>query len=122
MAHFAKIGLDNVVIEVVYLDNINNMTLLGEESEDIGVSFLKKLTGHQTWKQTSITQSFRKNFAAQGFVYDSNRDAFIPPKPYESWLLDETTCLWKAPIPVPSDERMYTWNEITKQWDIINGS
>lgn len=118
MAHFAKLGIDNIVLEILVINNVDTMTPQGEEREEIGVEFLRKLTGHETWKQTSYSRSFRKNYAAIGFTYDSARDAFISPKPYPSWTLDENTCRWKSSIPVPTTEnKSYTWNESTLSWD-----
>lgn len=118
MAHFAKLGIDNIVIGVLVLNNIDTMTPQGEEREEIGVEFLRKLTGHETWKQTSYNRSFRKNYAGVGFTYDSSRDAFIPPKPFPSWTLDEDSCSWNAPTPMPiSENKKYIWNESTLSWD-----
>ena len=118
MAHFAKLGIDNIVLEVLVINNIDTMTPQGEEREEIGVEFLRKLTGHETWKQTSYGRKFRKNYAGIGFTYDSNRDAFIAPKPYPSWTLDENTCGWNPPIPAPTNEnKTYTWNESTLSWN-----
>jgi hypothetical protein len=118
MAHFAKLGIDNIVLEILVINNVDTMTPQGEEREEIGVEFLRKLTGHETWKQTSYSRSFRKNYAAIGFTYDSARDAFISPKPYASWTLDENTCGWKPPTPEPTTEnKTYSWNESTLSWD-----
>ena len=118
MAHFAKLGIDNIVLEILVINNVDTMTPQGEEREEIGVEFLRKLTGHETWKQTSYSRSFRKNYAAIGFTYDSTRDAFISPKPYPSWSLDEDTCRWKPPTPEPTTEnKTYSWNESTLSWD-----
>ena len=73
-----------------------------------------------TWIETKMDGSIRKNYAGIGFSYDSTRDAFIPPKPYSSWTLDEDTCLWEAPVAYPSDDKMYKWNETDKQWDEVS--
>jgi hypothetical protein len=116
MAHFAKIGLDNLVLEVLVVNNIDTMTPQGEEREEIGVAFLERLTGHSTWKQTSYNSTFRKNYAGIGFKYDSERDAFIPPKPFDSWLLNEDTCKWDPPVAYPTDGNRYTWDEENQQW------
>jgi hypothetical protein len=97
MAHFAKIGIDNVVLAVLVVNNVDTMTPQGEEQEEIGIEFLRKLTGHETWKQTSYNGTFRKNYASIGYTYDSVRDAFIPPRLDSSWTLDETTCTWIIP-------------------------
>lgn len=116
MAHFAKLGLDNIVEQVVVIDNINNMTPQGIEDESVGIAFLTKILGHSTWKQTSYNGKFRKNFASIGDVYDSQKDAFIAPKPFNSWILNESTCVWEAPIPMPTDGKPYTWDENILNW------
>jgi hypothetical protein len=118
MAHFAKIGIDNTVLEVLVVNNVDCMTPQGEEREEIGVEFLKKLTGHESWKQTSYNGSFRKRYAGHGYTYNSELDAFVPPKPYASWTLDNATAAWKPPTPMPTTEgKTYTWNESTLSWD-----
>ena len=114
MAHFAKLGVGNIIerVEVVSNDIATN--------EQAGVDFLNTLYGtRDTWKQTSYNGNIRKNFAGIGFTYDQTRDAFIPPQPYPSWTLDETTCQWEAPVAYPTDGQAYIWNETTKQWDLI---
>ena len=128
MASFAKIGLNNKVIEVQSVVNEVLQDSNGVEQENIGIDFLTKLTGWAVWKQTSYNTHggvhssggtpFRKNFAGKGFTYDEDRDAFIPPKLYNSWTLNETTCIWEAPIPYPDDNNRYAWNEETQQWDL----
>ena len=119
MAHFAKIGIDNIVLEVLVVNNVDTMTPQGEEQEEIGIEFLRKLTGHATWKQTSFNGNFRQNYAAIGYTYDSTRDAFIPPKPYASWTLDENTCWWNAPMAYPTDGNSYSWNENSQIWELV---
>jgi hypothetical protein len=119
MAHFAKLGIDNVVLEVLVVNNVDTMTPQGEEKEEIGVEFLRKLTGHETWKQTSYNGNFRKNYAGIGYTYDSVRDAFIPPKPFNSWTLNETTCAWEPPVAYPTDGKLYQWNESVANWEEI---
>jgi len=119
MAHFAKIGLNNTVIEV---HTVNNNVLLdanGNESESNGIDFLTKLTGWAIWKQTSYNNKIRKNYAGIGYTYDETKDAFIPPKPYNSWTLNESTCNWEAPIAYPTDGKLYSWDESTKNWILI---
>jgi hypothetical protein len=116
MAHFAKIGLNNIVIDVLVVANRETMDSNGVEHESIGVEFLKTLTGHETWVQTSYNGTFRKNYAGIGYIYDSQRNAFIPPKPYPSWSLNEETCLWSAPTAMPNDGNCYEWNEETQTW------
>lgn len=117
MAHFAHLDENSFVINVIV---VNNAVLNNTEfpfSEQIGVDFCKSLYGQDTiWKQTSYNASFRKNFAGIGYTYDSTRDAFIPPKPYPSWLLNESTCTWDAPVPYPNDGKVYIWDENTLSW------
>ena len=129
MASFAKIGLNNKVIEVLSVVNEVLHDANGVEQESIGIDFLTKLTGYPIWKQTSYNTHggvhnnggtpLRKNHAGIGYTYDENRDAFIPPKPnLPSWILNETTCLWEAPVAMPINENKYIWNESTLTWDI----
>ena len=120
MAHFAKIGLNGKVIEVQSVVNEVLHDANGVEQENIGIDFLTKLTGWSIWKQTSYNNNFRKNFAGIGFTYDEDRDAFIPPKPYPSWLLNEDTCLWECPVAYPTDGQRYTWNETNQTWDLVS--
>jgi len=129
MASFAKIGLNNKVIEVLSVNNEVLKDANGIEQENIGIDFLTKLTGWAIWKQTSYNTHggvhnkggipFRKNHAGIGYTYDEDRDAFIPKKPYNSWILNEQTCLWESPIPMPNDNNKYNWNEINQNWDIV---
>ncbi len=116
MAHFAKIGLNNIVTEVLVVANRETMDAQGNEQESVGIEFLKTLTGHETWIQTSYNGNIRKNYAGVGYTYDSQRDAFIPPQPYPSWTLVEETCNWTAPVPRPTDDKMYQWDEATTNW------
>lgn len=119
MAHFARIGLNNIVTDVLVVANRETMDSNGVEHESIGVEFLKNLTGHDTWKQTSYNGTIRKNYAGIGYTYDSGRDAFIPPKPYPSWALNESTCLWDCPVAMPTEGGPFTWNETNQSWDAI---
>ena len=131
MANFAKIGLNNKVITVNSVHNNELLDSNGVEQEVNGINFLTNLTGWAIWKQTSYNGNIRKNFAGIGYTYDEDRDAFIPPKPYNSWVLNETTCLWESPIVRPetytqnltdrdgnSSSDDYTWNEETTTWDL----
>jgi len=128
MASFAKIGLNNKVIEVLSIHNNELLDSNGVEQEVNGIDFLTKLTGWSIWKQTSYNTRggehilggtpFRKNHASVGYTYDEDRDAFIPPKPYPSWTLNETSCLWEAPVAMPDDDNRYIWNESTQTLDI----
>lgn len=123
MAHFAKLDSNNVVIFVTVGRDEDN----GKEAE------LTARTG-DVYKQTSYntrggvhyqadgtpsadqSKAFRKNYAGLGYTYDAGRDAFIPPKPYNSWVLNETTCLWDAPVAMPTDGKRYSWDEATTSW------
>jgi|TARA_R100001460_G_scaffold20196_2_gene41939 hypothetical protein len=127
MASFAKLGKGNIVEKVVAVSNDIATT------EQAGVDFLNNLYNtRDVWKQTSYNTKagvhllggtpFRKNHAGIGFTYDQERDAFIAPRPFDSWTLNETTCEWEAPIAEPTDEQNYNWNEITRQWDLIDNS
>ena len=118
MATFAKIGLNNKVIEVLSVHNNELLDSNGVEQENIGIDFLTKLTGWAIWKQTSYNGNFRKNHAGIGYTYDEDRDAFIPKKPFASWILNETTCIWEAPIALPDTENRYNWNETNQTWDL----
>ena len=129
MASFAKIGLNNKVIEVLSVVNEVLHDSNGVEQESIGIDFLTKLTGYPVWKQTSYNTyggvhnsggtPLRKNHAGIGYTYDEDRDAFIPKKPFNSWILNETTCQWEAPVAMLEDDNKYTWNESTLTWDIL---
>ena len=131
MATFAKIGLNNKVIEVHSVHNNVLKDAAGVEQEVLGIDFLTNLTGWAVWKQTSYNTlggvhklggtPFRKNHAGKGFTYDEDKDAFIPKKPYTSWILNESTCQWEAPVAKPDSEpgQRYQWNEETKSWDEI---
>ena len=118
MAHFASINSDNIVTQVL---------VVSDNDAPRGHDFLSKDLGlGGTWIQTSYNTRggehsnggtpLRKNYAGIGYTYDSGRDAFIPPKPYASWVLDEGTCLWNAPVAYPTDNKMYRWDEDTTNW------
>ena len=115
MAHFAQLNENNIVLQVIVVHNNDCLDANGEESEAVGAGFCAKLFGGN-WKQTSFNGNIRKNYAGIGYVYDRIRDAFIPPKPYNSWLLNEDTCRWDPPIPVPIDGNYYIWNESVVNW------
>ena len=127
MANLAKLGMNGIVLEVVSINNDILLDDAGNEQEALGINFLEQLYNWPVWKQTSYNTlngehelgktPFRKNFAGVNSKYDPDRDAFIPPKPYLSWQLNESTCQWEAPVEEPS-EGHHTWNEETKQWDI----
>ena len=129
MASFAKIGLNNKVIEVLSVVNEVLHDSNGVEQESIGIDFLTKLTGYPVWIQTSYNTHggihksggtpLRKNHAGIGYTYDEDRDAFIPKKPFNSWVLNETTCLWESPVAYPNDGQRYNWNETIKNWELV---
>ena len=120
MAHFAKLDENNVVLEVHVVHNNELLDENGQESEQKGIDFLTAWSGgHTHWKQTSYNGNFRKNYAGIGFTYDPGHDAFIPPKPFNSWVLNEDTCIWESPVPYPSDDKRYVWDEETVNWTEI---
>jgi hypothetical protein len=123
MAHFAKLDENNLVIDINVVNNENLLDANGVEREEIGIAFLIQWSGgYPYWKQTSYNGNFRKNYAGIGYTYDPVRDAFISPKPYPSWVLDEQTCLWQSPIQAPNDGKMYDWDESTLSWvEVTNG-
>ena len=132
MASFSKLNSQNIVLKVESVVNDVIQDSNGIEQESLGIEFLKNLYNepNSIWKQTSYNTRggvhvlggtpFRKNFAGIGYTYDEDKDAFIPPKPYPSWILNETTCLWEAPVVKPEGEEMYTWNETNQTWDLIS--
>ena len=114
MAHFAKLIVGNIIETVHVVSNDIAIT------EQAGVDFLNTLHGSRdVWKQTSYNGNIRKNYAGIGYTYDQTRDAFIAPKPFNSWILNEETCIWEAPVAYPDDDKRYTWNEETTTWDIV---
>jgi hypothetical protein len=115
MACFAEIGLNNTVLRVIVVHNDECKDQFGNESEEIGVEFCHNLLGG-VWLQTSYNGNMRKNYAGIGYTYDSQRDAFIAPKPYASWVLNETTCQWDAPVAYPAGDKRYVWDEPTTSW------
>lgn len=121
MAHFAQIDENNVVTQVIVVNNAELLDENGIESEQKGIDFCKNLLGGN-WIQTSYNAKFRKNFAGIGYVFDIDRDAFISPKPFSSWSLNESTCKWQAPTPCPTNLDEYFWNEDSQSWDLISTS
>ena len=125
MAHFAQLDSNNVVTQVLVVNNADILDDSNVEQESLGVTFLQNLLGANTvWKQTSYNGNMRKNYAGIGYTYDSGRDSFIPPQPYNSWVIDETTCLWEAPIDRPTLTQAqidagsyYAWDETAHQAD-----
>ena len=119
MANFAQIN-NNIVTSVTVVDN-SVITVDGIEHEQLGIDYLKNIFGQNTnWVQTSYNSKFRKHYAGIGFTYDKVLDAFIPPKPYDSWLFDSNNCIWISPVPYPQDGKYYVWNEQTQSWGLIN--
>ena len=138
MANYAKLGEDNLVLTINVVNDSDNIDSNGIENEQIGIDFLTKSTGWPLWKKVSRntikgkyynknsilgdqTKAFRKNYPGIGWIYDSNRDAFIPQKPYSSWALNEETCMWESPVPMPQtttngEEDYYSWDEPTLSW------
>jgi hypothetical protein len=119
MAHFAELGENNVVLRVIVVADRDTQDHTGQEVESIGAEFCRNLLGG-TWKKTSYNGNIRKNYAGVGYVYDSVRDAFISPRPFPSWELDEDTCRWRAPIDYPTDGEQYRWNEDAGAWQLAS--
>jgi len=114
MAHFVKLGTGNIIEQVIVVSNDIATT------EQAGSDFINKLYNtRDVWKQTSYNNNIRKNYAGVGYTYDQTRDAFIAPKPYASWILNEDTCIYEAPVALPDTENRYTWNETNLNWEII---
>lgn len=119
MAHFAELDDNNKVIRVIVVNNAVLLDNQGNESEQLGATFCNSLLGGR-WVQTSYSGSFRKNFAALGYTYDSDLNAFIGFQPYPSWVLNTSTCKWEPPTEYPTDGAKYLWNEETTAWEIEN--
>ena len=125
MAHFAKLGINSKVIGVEVVADADCQNADNNEDETVGIQFLENIHGWPLWKQTSYnTQAnvhalggtpFRKNYAGIGYTYDEDRDAFIPPKPYASWVVNETTCVYEAPVAYPS---VTTYGDPAKPYEI----
>jgi hypothetical protein len=117
MAHFAHLDETHNVISVEVLKNTLITDSGGNEQEQLGIDFLTQLHNSNGWyKQTSYNGTFRKNFAGVGYTYDGARDAFIAPKPFPSWTLNEDTCQYASPVPYPEDDKNYEWDEATTNW------
>jgi hypothetical protein len=121
MAHFCKLDENNVVTQVIVVGNKDTSDASGVEKEHIGAAFCERLFGG-TWKQTSYNGTIRKNYAGIGYTYNADLDAFVPPKPFASWLLNEETAQWESPVAMPEDAgtgeppKMYSWDEDTVNW------
>jgi hypothetical protein len=128
MAYFAKLGTGNIVEQVISINNAVITDANGVEQEQLGNDFINKLYNtRDVWKQTSYNNNIRKNFAGIGYQYDQTRDAFIPKKPYNSWILNEDTCRWNAPVAMPEltqeqidNNNYYAWNESIINWELKN--
>ena len=118
MAHFCQLNEENLVTQVIVVANQDTTDSDGMENEAVGAAFCNNLLGG-TWKQTSYNARIRKNYAGIGYTYDETLDAFIPPQPFVSWLLDTDKAQWKAPVDMPTDGEMYSWNEETTSWNLI---
>lgn len=118
MAHFAQLDENNIVTKVIVVAN-EELLDNGVESEAKGIAFCQSLFGGN-WKQTSYNGNIRKHYAGIGYTYDKNRDAFIPPKVFSSWVFNENTYTWEAPIPMPTDGKPYRWDELTTSWTEVN--
>ena len=125
MAYFAKLGTGNIIEQVISINNAVITDANGVEQEQLGNDFINKLYNtRDVWKQTSYNNNIRKNYAGVGYTYDQARDAFIPPRTYNSWILNENTCRWEAPIPSPAsyinEENklvQFRWNENILNWE-----
>jgi len=132
MAHFVELDAQNVVLRGVVIGDKDCLDQDGVENESVGIAFCQSLFGADTvWKQTSYNTyggvhagggtPFRKNYAGNGYVYDETRDAFIAPSPFASWVFNESTCLWEAPIPKPddTDTEIFVWDEDQVLWQAV---
>ena len=119
MAHYAQIDENNIVTQVIVIDNKDTADANGVEKEYIGAAFCERLFGG-TWKQTSYNGNIRKNYAGIGYTYNADIDAFVAPKPYASWTLD-ANAQWQSPVAMPTDGKMYSWDEVAQTWVEVNG-
>ena len=121
MAHFAQLDENNVVTQVIVVSNNELLDASGVEREEMGIGFCQRLFGGN-WKQTSYNHNFRKRYAGIGYTYNAELDAFVPPKPFPSWVLNNTEANWEAPVPAPADQgqgdppKYYHWVEETQSW------
>ena len=120
MAHYCRLDENNIVTQVIVIDNKDTADANGVEKEYIGAAFCERLFGG-TWKQTSYNGNIRKNYAGIGYTYSADIDAFVAPKPYASWTLD-ANAQWQAPTAMPTDGKMYSWNEESQTWVEVNGN
>ena len=115
MAHFAELDDNGVVLRVIVVATKDNSDANGMEKESIGKAFCERLFGGN-WVQTSYNGNFRKRYAGIGYKYYPGLDAFVPPEPYPSWSLNPETADWEAPVPMPTDGKMYAWDEAQQAW------
>jgi hypothetical protein len=120
MAHFAELDNNNTVLRVIVVHNNELLDSTGQEQESKGKEFCFNLFGGFNWVQTSYSASFRKNFAGIGYTYNSALDAFIPPKPFPSWTLNDQTAQWEPPVALPQDGETYVWNESLLLWNKVS--
>jgi len=113
MAHYTFLDLNNTVTEVIV--GIDETELIEGLHPEIWYGNFR----NQTCKRTSYNGNYRKNYAGIGYKYDQERDAFIPPKPFNKWVLNEETCIWESPVPYPDDENEYVWNDNKSEWELI---
>jgi hypothetical protein len=115
MSHFAQIDENNIVIQVIVAEqDFIDTGLVGDPFRWIQTSYNTRAGVHALGGTP-----LRKNYAGIGYSYDATRDAFIPPKPFDSWVLNDDTCLWEAPIPMPEDGKIYGWNELGRVWEEV---
>jgi hypothetical protein len=122
MANFAQLNENSIVVNVIVVNNDAIDNLPFPESEPVGIAFCRSLYGADTrWAQTSYNANFRYNYAGSGYTFDATptpNGAFIPPKPYPSWLLNTVKYQWDAPVPYPTDGQMYVWDEPILSWTL----
>lgn len=118
MAHYALLDDQNKVVQVIVGRDEEELGIDWEEYYSRTTGMLCKRTSYNTYGNQHIRGGipFRKNFAAVEFIYNEELDAFVPPKPFESWILDEETCLWQSPVSIPEDDKIYNWDESSLSW------
>lgn len=133
MAHYAFLDKNNIVVEVIVgKDESESLYDWEKFYGDIRKKVCKRTSyntkgglyydSQNNVSSANQSKAFRKNYAGIGYSYDPQRDAFIPPKPFNSWILNEQSCLWEAPVPMPTDDKRYSWDEPTLSWkELSNG-
>ncbi len=123
MAHFAELDDNNQVLRVIVVRNEDCLDSNQNECEQVGIDYCKSLFGDTTkWIQTSYNSNIRNKYAGIGDIYREDLDVFVSPQPFPSWLLNTTTCFWEPPILYPSDGGLYTWDEETQSWVLVNNA